>query len=99
MYIRRPLPELERAGLQLQSPSTFQSWHPPTNSTSDKHAAAIPQYLVILTSIQAPKQPSIPGCMDAFWRSSQRGGTNLPQPATGCNSMPDPAPPPPRLGP
>ena len=42
----------------------------PVPSNPDKHAAAIPQYLPILTSIQASQNPSIPSCMDPLWQSS-----------------------------
>ena len=63
-----PLGEIYSLSADLfQSSSVLAySCNPPMPSHPNKHTTAIPQYLAILTSIQASEHLSIHGCMDPF---------------------------------
>ena len=71
--VRQPfLPKVISAYTAIGSANLFQSGsvldyscNPPMPSNPDKHATAIPQYLPILTSIQASRHPWLHGSLIA----------------------------------
>ena len=91
MYIiRRPLPELERASLQLQSPM-------PSNPASPK-----PSNPDTPRGIQASKHPGIPDCRNPLFdhlKGEALSSRRTPQGSTGNSSQAHPEPPHPPLGP
>ena len=88
IYIRRPLPELERARLQLQSPM-------PSNPASPK-----PSNPITHPGIQASRHPSIPDCRNPLFDHLEGATARRhrgPQDVTGHLSMRTLSPPPPPL--
>jgi len=80
--IRRPLPELERARLQLQSPM-------PSNPAS--------QSLRILTLLEASEHPSIPDCSNPLFDHLKRMSLIRHRPPQGSTAGQTPSSPQPAL--